>query len=340
MMNSAEQRIVPFDQVEQLREAREVLRAEAAAVEAVASRLDTGFCEAVERLRTSSGRVVVTGMGKAGLVGRKIAATFSSTGTPSHFLHPSEGVHGDVGCVGDGDTLLCLSNSGETDEVLRLLPIVRRLGATVVGVTASRTSSLGTEADVVVELGRLTEAGPYGLAPTSSTTAMLAVGDALALVVARATGFTPHTFALYHPGGSLGRRLARVQDVMRRGDDLRIAGGTATIREVFVGIARPGRRTGAVMVVDDDGRLAGLFTDSDLARLLERETAFELARPIGDVMTRDPLTVGEDAVLEEVVEILSTRKFSELPVLDANRRPVGLVDITDVISLLPTDGDD
>lgn len=338
-MNSAEQRIVPFDHLEQLREGREILRAESAAIASVAAKLDTRFCEAVDVIRTG-GRVIVTGMGKAGLVGRKIAATLSSTGKPAHFLHPTEGVHGDVGCVAENDVVLALSNSGETEELLQLVAIVRRLGASVIAVTATSENSLAVASDVVIEIGRLPEAGPHGLAPSSTTTAMLAVGDALALVHARVTGFTPQRFAVFHPGGTLGRRLSKVVDVMRRGEELRIAAETATIRDVFAGIARPGRRTGAVMLVDDDGRLTGLFTDSDLARLLGRDESFDLARPIAEVMTASPLTLCDDAVLADVVELLSERKVSELPVVDADHRPCGLVDITDVIGLLPSDSDE
>jgi arabinose-5-phosphate isomerase len=276
-------------------------------------------------------------MGKAGLIGRKIAATLSSMGTPAQFLHPAEAVHGDVGCLRREDVLLALSNSGETDELCRLLPVVRRLAVPIVAITAADNSTLGSQADVVIRLGRLREAGPFGLAPTTSTTAMLAIGDALALGVSRLKGFTPQQFAVFHPGGSLGRQLATVGEVMRRGDQLRIARDDATIREVFVSLGHPGRRTGAVMLVDDAGRLSGLFTDSDLARLLEQHREFQLDHAIREVMTVRPVTIGPAAPLTEAVDVLSSRKISELPVVDEEHRPIGLIDITDVIALLPRD---
>lgn len=336
-MAAPAERHIPWSHVEQLRQARDVLRTEAQAIDELSGRLDSDFCAAVELLVSCRGRVVVTGMGKAGLIGRKVAATLSSTGTPAHFLHPAEAVHGDLGCLGGEDVLLALSNSGETEELCRLLPLVQRLGVRIVAITAVDTSALGSQADAVIRLGRLREAGPFGLAPTTTTTAMLALGDALALVVSRLKGFTPQQFAVFHPGGSLGRQLATVGEVMRRGDQLRIARDDATIREVFVGLGHPGRRTGAVMLVDSDGQLSGLFTDSDLARLLEQRREFQLDHSIGEVMTPRPVTISPEATLQEAVDILSSRKISELPVVDPEHRPIGLIDITDVIALLPRD---
>lgn len=339
MGSPAEKTYIPWPHVEQLREARQVLRDEARAIEALAERLDAGFCAAVEAVQNCAGNCVVTGMGKAGIIGRKIAATLSSTGTPAHFLHPAEAVHGDLGCLGPRDVLLALSNSGETDEVCRLVPIVKRMDVPIIAVTRDAECTLGTHADIVVPLGRLREAGPHGLAPTTSTTVMLALGDALALVVCRLKGFTPRQFAVFHPAGSLGRKLARVSEVMRTAAELRIARDDVTIREAFVTLGKPGRRTGAVMLVDDQGRLSGVFTDSDLARLLERRCETRLDARISEAMTRGPLTIGPDAELREAVAILSERKISELPVVDADGRPIGLIDITDVIGLMPS-GDD
>jgi arabinose-5-phosphate isomerase len=335
MSSAAERRLIPYSHLEQLREARGILRAEADAVARLAEQLDAEFCSALDVIDRATGRVIVTGMGKAGLIGRKIVATLSSTGTQSHFLHPAEAIHGDVGCVHEDDVLLALSNSGETEEISRLLPIVRRLNVPIVAITASSSSTLGSEADCTIELGKLREADPHGLAPTTSTTAMLAVGDALALVLSRMNGFTPQQFAVFHPGGSLGRKLAHVRDVMRKGDELRIARDDATTREVFVSLSKPGRRTGAVMLVDDAGRLTGLFTDSDLARLLEKQREFQVDRPITEVMTPQPITASPDDRLLDVVDLLSQRKLSELPVIDADGCPVGLIDITDVIGLMP-----
>lgn len=335
MSAQREPEVIPFDDFEQLREAREILRQEAQTLGDLARRLDSTFCAAVGLVTSCRGVVVVTGMGKAGIIGRKIAATLSSTGTRALFLHPAEAVHGDLGCVRADDVVLALSNSGETEEICRLLPIVSRIGARLIALTSRETSTLGSAADVTVALGHLPEAGQFGLAPTTSTTAMLAVGDALALVASRAKGFSRQEFALLHPAGSLGRKLQVVRDVMRSGEQLRIASETATIREVFVNMRRPGRRTGAVMLVDAGGHLSGLFTDSDLVRLLEDHRETQLDRPISEAMTAAPKRVAADAPLADAIALLSQYRISELPVIDGQERPVGLVDITDLISLMP-----
>jgi arabinose-5-phosphate isomerase len=323
---------VPFTQFEQLREAREILRHEADALQAVSHRLDTTFCEAVALLQKCRGRVLVFGMGKAGLIGRKIAATMCSTGTRAQFLHPADAVHGDLGAMHPDDVVLVLSNSGETDEIVRLLPMIRRFGNPIIALTGREQSTLSRGADVTICLGRLREVG-FGLAPTTSTTAMLAVGDALSLVACRLNGFTPHEFALYHPAGSLGQKIRSVREVMRTDRQLRLASEAETVREVFSGIRKPGRRTGAVMLLNDDGALSGLFTDSDLAKLLENRRDTQLDRPICEVMTRDPFTIQPDALLAEAVELFSTHHLSELPVVNEARCPVGMLDITDVIAL-------
>ncbi len=327
--------VIPFDDFEQLREARDIIRREAQTLADLSHRLDTAFCDAIGLITACRGTVVVTGMGKAGLIGRKITATLASTGTRALFLHPAEAVHGDIGCVQGGDVVLALSNSGETEELCRLLPILSRIGARLVAVTARATSTLGRAADVSILLGHVPEACQHGLAPTASTTAMLAVGDALALVASRARGFTRQQFAMYHPAGSLGRKLQSVREVMRSGDQLRIAPETATIREVFVNIRKPGRRTGAVMLVDGDGLLSGLFTDSDLVRLLEDRRENQLDRPIAEVMTAAPKRVTGETPLADAIALLSEHRISELPVIDGAGRPVGLVDITDVLALMP-----
>lgn len=333
---SAAESYIPYSQFEQLRAGREIVRQEAEALHDVARRLDAGFCAAVDLLLACQGSVIVTGMGKAGLIGQKIAATLSSTGTRAHFLHPAEAVHGDLGRVHASDVVLALSNSGETEEVCQILPFLARLGVPVIGVTSTDRSSLATQATVTMTLGRLREACPWGLAPSTSTTAMLAVGDALALVVSRMKGFTPQNFAVFHPAGSLGQKLKSVTELMRPRDQLRIAPAAATVREVFTNSTRSGRRSGAVLLVDAGGRLAGLFTDSDLARLLERRRDDALDEPIARVMTTDPATVPPSATFETVVELLTARKISELPVVDEDARPIGLIDITDVIGWLPS----
>ena len=328
-----EESIVPASRLAQLREAREIILHEGQALLSLARRLDTQFCQAVELIGGSSGSLIVTGVGKAGLIARKIAATLSSTGTRSYFVHPTEALHGDLGCVGRHDVWLLLSNSGETEEICRLLPFIRERSQLIIAITASAASTLGTAADVTIPLGRMIEAGAHGLAPTTSTTAMLAVGDALALVLSQSRNFTPQQFAEFHPGGSLGRRLTPVKDIMRSGEQVRITSEALTIREAFVSLSRPGRRTGAVMLVDQEGRLSGLFTDSDLARLLERRRDEQIDRPISEVMTARPLTIDQDAILEEVLQLLGARHVSELPVIDSDGRPVGLVDITDLIGI-------
>jgi arabinose-5-phosphate isomerase len=327
--------IVPATRFEQLREAQDIIRQEASALNEVAGRLDERFCDAVDLLLECRGRVVVTGIGKAGLIGKKIAATLSSTGTRSQFLHPAEAVHGDLGCLARGDVILALSNSGETEEVCRLTPTFRELQLPVIALTSTDTNTLAQKADVTIPIGRLREVDVNGLAPTTTTTVMLAIGDALALVVSRLRQFTPAQFAVFHPGGSLGQRLKTVADIMRPREQVRVASEQVSVREVFTALACPGRRSGAVMLVDPEGRLTGLFTDSDLARLLESRRDDRFDGPIRDVMTRKPLRVLPEARLSEVVELLSDRKISELPVVDCEGRPVGLVDITDVIGVLP-----
>ena len=333
MSTALECTVVPFTHLEQLREARAIIVSEGNSLCELSRRLDVRFCVAVELLAGCRGCVIVTGVGKAGLIAQKVAATLSSTGTRSYFLHPTEALHGDLGCVGCDDVWMIFSNSGETEEVTRLLPIIRGQRQPIIAITASDASTLGAQADATICLGRLIEAGAHGLAPSTSTTAMLAVGDALALVSSQLKQFTPRQFAAFHPGGSLGRRLASVRDVMRPLDQVRIAAESATIREVFVSHSRPGRRTGAVILVDERGCLSGLFTDSDLARLLEQRRDDQFDRPISEVMTVRPLTVGPEAILEEALQLLGAKHVSELPVVDADGTPVGMIDITDVIGL-------
>jgi arabinose-5-phosphate isomerase len=339
-VSSAAQHLIPFSHVEQLRAGREIVRQEADALLALTRRLDARFCHAVDLLLHSSGSAIVCGMGKAGLIGQKITATLSSTGTRAHFLHPAEAVHGDLGCLHREDVLIALSNSGETEELLEVVSTAGRMGLRVIAVTATDRNSLAGLSDVVLEIGRLQEACPWGLAPSTSTTAMLAVGDALALVVSQARGFTPQQFARFHPGGSLGQRLKPVTDVMRPRDQLRIADDSATVREVIATAARPGRRTGAILLVNGEGALTGLFTDSDLARLLESRQDQVLDEPVVRVMTSSPLTVSRDARFADVIDLLAEKKISEVPVIDERRQPIGLIDITDVIGWLPTDSGD
>lgn len=328
-----------LSETESLAFARQVLRIEAQAIERASARLDSTIARAADWIAGASGGVIVTGMGKAGIVGQKLAATLASTGTPAFPLHPAEAVHGDLGRVRSGDVVIALSQSGETEEVLRLAPAIRNLGAGLIAITERSTSSLGRAADLCIELGPIQEACPLGLAPSASSTALMAVGDALALLVSRIRGFTAAEFALYHPAGALGKKLAYVDDVMRVGKHIRIARLDATVRDVFSALGGPSRRSGAVMIVDEAGALAGIFTDSDLARLFERGREAWVDRPIAESMTKRPLSVLSGTRAAEAVEILKSRKISELPVVDSAGKPIGMIDVTDLIELLPDHSD-
>lgn len=336
-MESSAQKVIPFNQVEQLRTGRNIIRHEAEALLKIASNLDANFLAAVDLIVNCSGSVIVCGMGKAGLIGKKIAATLSSTGTRAHFLHPAEAVHGDLGCLHAEDVLLALSNSGETEEILGVIPCANSLGMSVISITATSHNSLANSSEVVLEIGRHQEACRWGLAPSTSTTAMLAMGDALALVVSEQKGFMPQDFAKFHPGGSLGQKLKPVSELMRPKEQLRLASDQESVRTVLSTSAKPGRRTGAILLMNDRKQLSGLFTDSDLARLLESRSDDVLDEPIQNVMTTNPATVRHDAIFSDIVDLLSTRKISEVPVIDEQRQPVGLIDITDVIGWLPSE---
>jgi len=313
---------------------RAILQAEGEAVIRAAEGLDAAFCRAVRLVEGCTGSVVVTGIGKAGLVARKISATLASTGTPSHFLHPAEAMHGDLGALRRDDVVLALSQSGETEEIVRLLPHVAARGIAIVALTGRPDSTLGRAARVVVPTGTVREACTLGLAPSTSTSLMLALGDALALVTSGLRQFTPEDFAARHPGGSLGRQLMLVEDAMRPLAECRIAAISDTVRAVF---ARPlpARRTGAVMILDVAGALAGIFTDSDLARLFDRRHDAALDEPISTVMTCRPTTIPAGTRLRDAVAILEARRLSELPVVDRAGRPVGLLDIVDLVGLVP-----
>ncbi len=321
---------------ESLSFARDVLLSESRAILDQVERLDRRFCAAVELLTTCSGSVVVTGMGKAGLIGRKISATLSSTGTPSHFLHPAEAFHGDLGTVRPDDVVLALSYSGETEELSQILAPLRSRSIPIVSIVSTAASSLGRASTLVLEIGAIEEADALRLAPSSSAAAMLAVGDALALAASRRRKFRAEDFAKFHPGGSLGRRLSRVDDLMRPISQCRVASDALSIREIFVSCRKPGRRVGAILLTDDEGRLTGVFTDSDLAKLFETRDADFFDRPIRDAMTRFPSVVRSGALMSEAIATLSSRKISELPVLDERGVPLGLLDVTDLVDFFPT----
>ncbi|HEV3338702.1 MAG TPA: KpsF/GutQ family sugar-phosphate isomerase [Pirellulales bacterium] len=338
MTNEAAARLGHLTPFEQLSYARDIIRIEAQALEKIARRLDGAFCQATDYLLGCRGTVVVTGIGKAGLIAQKVSATLASTGTRSIFLHPTEAMHGDLGRVHEDDVALVLSQSGETEEVVRLLPSLTALGVPIIAMTGRESSTLGRAATVTLELGPLKEACPLGLAPSTSTTAMLALGDALSLVISRMLCFGHQDFARVHPGGSLGQQLSKVDDRMRPLAECRVAQDSQNVREVFAELRRPGRRTGAILLVGEDGRLSGLFTDSDLARLFEarRDEAFD--QPISQVMTARPRTVPSGSMLADAVAILAELKISELPVVDPAGVPVGLLDVTDVVGMIPEEG--
>jgi arabinose-5-phosphate isomerase len=311
-----------------LERAREVLRLEAAAVAAQAEGLNGNFSGAVELLLGITGRVVVTGMGKSGLIGRKISATLSSTGTPSLFMHPAEALHGDLGMAARGDACLLLSASGETEEIKRALPAIKAAGLPLVAMTCRRNSTLGRSADAVLEVKVEKEACRHNLVPTSSTTAMLAVGDALALSIMDLRGFGPEDFARYHPGGSLGRRLnALVGELMRRGENCPEIQPEAPLSEAL--LVMTSTRLGAVSVIDRERRLLGFFTDGDLRRVLRR--GLDMEGPISALMTRNPLTITPGRPAREAAEMMRRFGCDNLPVVDPEGRLAGILDEKDLI---------
>jgi len=314
---------------EDIEYAREVIRLEAAAVAALGALLGEQFERAVSMVLACKGHVVTTGMGKSGLIAQKLSATLASTGTPSFFLHPTEALHGDLGRVVGQDLVIALSNSGAT-EVRRLIPSVKQIGAKLIAITRNPDSSLGRHADCVLPLGAAPEACPVGLAPTTSTTAQLALGDALAMTVAKRRKFTREEYALYHPGGSLGRSLLRVSELMRTGDAAPPAQTGMSTRDALVRAGGLGRRPGALPVVGADGVLCGLLTDGDVRRQLLRDAGF-IDRPIEETMTRSPLTVRAGQLAAEAWRLMKEHNFDELPVVDEGGRYVGLLDVQDLL---------
>jgi arabinose-5-phosphate isomerase len=313
--------------------ARRVLRSEASSLHVVAGRLDDSFLNVIDRLAECTGRVAVIGVGKSADIGQKIVGTFNSTGTRAYLLDATRAVHGDLGTVHPDDVALFLSHSGESEELLRLIPPLRSLASALLAITGHAGSSLARQVDAAIVYGTITEACPLSLAPSTSTTVMLALGDALAFTLCELREFTAEDFARFHPAGSLGRLLASVESVMRRGPELRIAPAADSIRTVFARVRQGGRRTGAVMLTDSEGRLAGLFTDSDLARLFESRNDAIFDQPIATVMTREPIIIPRTARVRDALILVRDRKISELPVVDEQNRPVGILDITDLIGL-------
>ncbi|ALX10779.1 arabinose-5-phosphate isomerase [Burkholderia cepacia JBK9] len=310
--------------------ARDVLDIEADAVRALRDQLDGGFVQAVALLLGCRGRVVVSGIGKSGHIARKIAATLASTGTPAFFVHPAEASHGDLGMVTSDDVFIGISYSGESEELVAILPLVKRIGAKLIAITGRAESSLGTLADVNLNAAVSKEACPLNLAPTASTTAALALGDALAVAVLDARGFGSEDFARSHPGGALGRRLLTyVRDVMRSGDDVPSIGLDATLSDALFQITA--KRLGMTAVVDADGKVAGIFTDGDLRRVLARDGDFR-ALPITEVMTRDPRTIAPDHLAVEAVELMERHRINQMLVVDADGALIGALNMHDLFS--------
>lgn len=311
---------------------RKVVEAELRAVNGLLQRVGASFAQAVEMILACKGRLVVTGLGKPGFVAQKISATFASTGTPSLYLHPAEALHGDLGRVTRDDVVLALSNSGRTEEIVRLLGPVGRIGAKVIAMTGDVNSPLAEQADVVLDIGNVEEACPLGLAPTASSTVLLVLGDALAMTVLDNRSFGNDDYALIHPGGSLGTKVMRVREVMRQGDaNPLVRADDPLSRAVAVMTQTPGR-PGATLVVDRKGKLAGIFTDGDLRRLFESGST-SADTPVGDVMGRNPRTVHPDMLVLEAAEVLREARIDQVPVVDDRNRPLGLLDVQDLLAV-------
>jgi len=314
--------------------ARKVITAEAEAIGSVTPIVDDSFAEAAGMLYNCSGSCIVSGIGKAGIIGQKISATMASTGTPSHFLHPAEAVHGDLGRLRKGDIVIVLSYGGETDEVIRLINLVKQLEIKLIAITGDRESTLSMHADVVLCMGQISEACPLGVAPSVSTACMLAIGDALAFTVMKARNFSVEDYARFHPGGSLGAKLMTVEQSMmfKPGEKLPIAEITDTVGQLLEK-TRDVKRHGAVMVVDKNGKLAGIITDADLRRLMTQYERQAFKSKVADIMTADCKKIRADALAAQATAIFHKYRIDDLPVVDADNKPVGLIDVQDIVTI-------
>ena len=307
--------------------ARKVLQTEAAAILSLVDRVDADFERAVQTLFDCRGRAVVTGMGKSGIIGRKIAATLSSTGTSAFFLHPAEAIHGDLGAIRDEDVVIAISHSGETEELVRLVEGIRRIGAKLIVMTGGTSSTLSNAADITLNCSIDEEACPMNLAPTASTTAALAFGDALAMALCARKGFREKDFAMLHPGGRLGRRLIRVENAMHSGDAAPIVGASTRMPEVFHEMSS--KRLGMTCVVDEQSRLVGVFTDGDLRRLMTKQSNV-LELRVDEVMSSNPVTIDRHLLAVEALKIMETRKITSVVVVDGDGRVEGVVHLHDL----------
>lgn len=312
-----------------IKRAKEVLRIESEAIFNLIKRLDRNFQKAVDVLYSCRGRIVVTGMGKGGIIGQKISATLSSIGSPSLWLHPAEAIHGDLGRVISEDVVLAISNSGETEEILRLLPTIKKIGARLISLTGNLKSTLAKNSDITLDVSVREEACPLGLVPTASTTAMLAMGDALAIAVLEKRGFKKEEFAFYHPGGKLGKRLLlKVKDIMRKGKASPVVKEGVLVKDALLAITSA--RAGSVSIVNKGGILVGIFTDGDLRRHLEDDPHLSM-RKIKEVMTKSPALIKGEKLAAEALGILQSKKIDEVPVVDNQGRPIGLLDVQDLL---------
>ena len=312
-----------------IKTAKEILKIEAFAISRLCSRIGKDFEKAVQWMADCKGRVILTGMGKPGFIARKIAATMASTGTPSLYLHPAEAVHGDFGMVTSKDVVIAISQSGESEEIVRLLPLIKKKGVKLIALTSVTESALGRNADIVLDLGVRREACPLNLAPSASTTASLALGDALALSLLKIKGFCSEDFAELHPAGSLGRRLLKVGDIMRTGKANPLVGLKTTVRQALLKITAS--RAGSCTIVDGHGKLAGVFTDGDLRRHLKSKGEEILSRPVVQLATLKPRYIQKERLAEEAFHIMESLRIDELPVVDKTRRVVGLLDVQDLM---------
>ena len=314
--------------------ARDVIRAEADAINSVTPIVNELFAEACRMMYNCNGSCIVSGIGKAGIIGQKISATLASTGTPSHFLHPAEAVHGDLGRLRENDIVIVLSYGGETDEVVRLINLVKQQGIKLIAITGDSDSTLCKHSDVVLCMGKMSEACPLGVAPSVSTTCMLAVGDALAFTLMKARKFSVKDYVRYHPGGSLGAKLMTVEQSMmfKPGEKLPLAEVNDTIEQLLEKTSDI-KRHGAVMVVGKSGKLAGIITDADIRRLLTEQTSGAFKCKAGDIMTAECKKIRADALAAEATAIFHKYRIDDLPVVDADNRPVGLIDVQDIVTI-------
>lgn len=312
-----------------LKMAREVLSTEAKAIQRLTRRIGSEFEAAVSKMAECKGRVIISGMGKPGFIARKIAATLASTGTPSLFLHPAEAIHGDLGMVKKEDLVIAISNSGETEEIVRMLSTLKKIGVTLIALTSNSKSPLAKNADIVLDLGIDREACPLNLAPSTSTTAALAMGDALALSLLKKRGFRQEDFALLHPGGSLGRKLLKVSDLMRKGKDNPMVDENTSLEKALLVITSA--RAGSCTLVDKKRKLTGIFTDGDLRRHLRDGGGIILKQPVKKFATLKPLHVFHDQLAVEALNLLRSKKIDELPVVDHERRVLGMLDVQDLL---------